>query len=159
MTVTLDPIPYESKSVLRNLMSLYLHDYSEFDGTDVNAHGMFEYKYIDHYWTEEGRAAYFIRIDGTIGGLALTRSWEADDGKPIRSIAEYFIMRKYRRKGVGVEAARILFGMYPGRWLVGQEWCNKSAQAFWLRVIDDYTGGVYARKETEKGPELIFDVP
>lgn len=159
MNIELKPIAYADKLILRNLMELYRHDYSEYDGADVNEHGRFEYRYIDNYWTEEGRAPYFVTVDDKLAGFALTREWVADDGGQIRSLAEYFVMRKYRRKGVGSEAARALFAMLPGRWQVGQEWCNKPARAFWLRVIDDCTGGKYERNETENGPELVFETP
>ena len=157
MNIELKQIEYEDKSILRQMMELYLHDYSEFDGEDVNLHGRYEYKYIDQYWAEEGRVPFFIRVDGQLAGLALTRITEDDGG--VRSLAEYFIMRKYRRKGVGATAARQLFDMFPGRWHVGQEWCNKPARQFWMRVVDDYTHGTFTRTETEKGPDLMFVTP
>ncbi len=38
----------EDKSVLRHLLELCLHDYSEFNGKDVNEHGLFDYPYLDY---------------------------------------------------------------------------------------------------------------
>ena len=51
----LEPISFEQKSVLHNPMELCQHDYSEFCGEEVNDHGLFGYRYLDHYWTEPGR--------------------------------------------------------------------------------------------------------
>ncbi|HEY8415220.1 MAG TPA: hypothetical protein VIK99_05545, partial [Thermaerobacter sp.] len=52
------PVAYEDKSVLANLMHLYKYDLSVYDDDpedrDVNAHGLFTYRYLDHYWTEPG---------------------------------------------------------------------------------------------------------
>lgn len=50
--IELQEITADQNSVLRNLMEKYLHDFSEFDGEDVDEHGLFGYRYIDFY--EEG---------------------------------------------------------------------------------------------------------
>ena len=49
MQIEITPITYEMKSVLRNLLELYEHDSSEFNGSELNEHGLYEYKYVDHY--------------------------------------------------------------------------------------------------------------
>ena len=45
----------EDKLILRGLMELCRHDYSEFNHEDVDEHGLFGYNHLDHYWTESGR--------------------------------------------------------------------------------------------------------
>ncbi len=35
--------------------------------------GLYDYMYLDHYWTEEGRHPFFIRVDGKLAGFALVR--------------------------------------------------------------------------------------
>ena len=50
------------KSVLRNLMELYWHDFSEIDGADVNEHGLYEYNRLDSYWTEADRAGVRVTL-------------------------------------------------------------------------------------------------
>ena len=50
-------VSYEQKTVLRNLMELYQYDMSKYEAeseNDVNEYGLYDYKYLDHYWTEEG---------------------------------------------------------------------------------------------------------
>ncbi|MHC4192376.1 MAG: GNAT family N-acetyltransferase, partial [Planctomycetota bacterium] len=56
-------------------------------------------------------------------------------------IAEFFIMRKYRRKGIGREVAHRVFGMFGPLWEVQQTKDNTVAQAFWGNVVSEYTGG------------------
>ena len=141
--VTLSEIPYEDKSVLRNLMELYLHDHSEFDGADVDVHGLFGYRYIDHYWTEEGRYPFLIRVAGHIAGFVLVRRLSDELEAAKHSIAEFFVMRKYRQQGVGRQAAHRVFDLFPGDWHVGQGADNQGGQAFWRQVIGEYTGGEY----------------
>ena len=117
------------KSVLRNLLELYLHDFSEMTASDVDEHGLFGYGHLDGYWTEPGRHPFLIRADGRLAGFALVRSGVPHD------MAEFFVLRKYRRGGVGLLAARALFAMFPGEWQVREITANTGATAFWRRAI------------------------
>ncbi len=110
--------PIGDKPVLRHLIELYLYDFSEFTGEDVGDHGLFGYRYLDHYWTEPDRHPFFIRVGERLAGFVLVRKCPGDDGDSESSIAEFFVMRKYRRRGVGRVAARRVFDMFPGRWEV-----------------------------------------
>ena len=128
------------RPVLANLLELYLHDFSEFDDADVGADGRYGYAYLDRYWSEPGRHAFLIQVEGRLAGFALVHTLEAGED-PLRSIAEFFVLRKYRHQGVGRTAAVRLFDDLPGRWEVNQDAANLPAQAFWRRVIGEYTGG------------------
>ena len=59
------------------------------------------------------------------------------------NIAEFFVMKKYRRKGVGKVAAMKVFDMFPGGWEISQWNNNLPAQKFWEEVVKDYTDGKY----------------
>jgi predicted acetyltransferase len=50
-------------------------------------------------------------------------------------MAEFFVMCKYRRAGVGSEAARLVFAQLPGEWQVRQEESNAAATIFWRGAI------------------------
>jgi len=60
-------------------------------------------------------------------------------------LLDFFIAHKYRRRGVGREAARQVFARHQGRWEVAELAGNRAAIAFWNRVIGDFTGGQYLR--------------
>ncbi len=49
-TVRVIEVTEADKPVVRNLLELYQHDFSEFDDRDVDAHGLYGYPYLDHYW-------------------------------------------------------------------------------------------------------------
>lgn len=149
---------FEQKSVLRQLLSLYKYDFTEFETDDINEHGLYEYKYLDHYWTEAGRYPFILRVDGQIAGLALVRGIESDEKPNAYSMAEFFVMRKYRRNGVGRRAATELFDRFPGVWSVKQVQSNLPSHAFWRDVIGKYTGGHYVeiREEGWDGPVQTF---
>jgi predicted acetyltransferase len=142
VNVALEPIAYGDKPVLRRMLELYLYDFTEFTGDDLDEHGEFGYRYLDHYWAPdpgEQRFPFFIRVEGKLAGFALVR---LTGGR--YSMAEFFVMRRYRHSGVGAEAARDVFARFPGRWKVAQILSNLPAQAFWRAVIGDVTGGRYA---------------
>lgn len=119
-----------SKPLVRRLLEFNAHDFSEFDGRDVGEDGEFGYRYLDHYWTEpEDRQALVIRCDGLVAGLALIRH-----GAP-HEVAEFFILRKFRRRGVGLAAARAVLSTWPGEWATHEVPGNDGAVAFWRRAI------------------------
>lgn len=142
MNIEIEPIRVEQKSVLVRMMELFQYDFSEFSGADLNEYGYFGYAHIDDYWNEEGRAPFFIRVDGRLAGLALVRSCgEYNDLPDPHNVAEFFVMKKYRRKGVGRAAARMIFDRFPGGWEVAWWTGNLPAQHFWRQVIHEYTDG------------------
>lgn len=156
MDVELTPIAYEHKSVLRHLMELCLHDYSEFDGADVDEHGLFGYRRIDHYWTEDGRHAFLMKVASNIAGFVLVR--DSSNTGDAHSVAEFFVLRKYRRKGVGRRAAHGVFNMFPGIWRVHQDKDNTPAQAFWRAVIGEYSHDCFREVSMDgvEGPAQEF---
>ncbi len=157
--VTLHQVENEQKSTLRNLLELYKYDFSEFDPEDVNENGLYEYMYLDHYWTEEGRYPFFFRVEGKLAGLALVRKLGTDeDNCAVYSMAEFFVMKKYRRSGVGRYAATALFDQFRGNWKVSQMEENVPAQHFWRKVIAAYTNDNFKeiREEGWDGPIHSF---
>lgn len=70
----------------------------------------------------------------------------------VNDMAEFFVMRKHRRVGVGREAARQVFAMFPGPWQVRQLQGNDAATAFWRSVVP----GDYQEAVTADGPVQRF---
>ncbi|SCW57997.1 Predicted acetyltransferase [Paenibacillus tianmuensis] len=156
MEIVVSKAAAEQKSVMRNLLELYKYDFTEFDPEDVNEHGLFEYPYLDHYWTEEGRHPFLVHVDGKLAGFALIRELGADER--VYSVAEFFVMKKYRRYGVGREMAFALFNRFPGQWEVAQMEENVPAHTFWRRIIDEYSKSNYQEmtRDDWEGPIQIF---
>ncbi len=149
MRVEIQPAALSDKLVLRNLLELCQHDYSEYDGQDPDENGLFGYRWLDHYWTEPERHPFLVRAEGRLAGFVLVRQIESGPEGPVYSIAEFFVLRKYRRKGVGRQAAWSIFDRFPGTWNVCQEAANLPAQAFWRRIIHQYTDGAYSDQDLQ----------
>jgi predicted acetyltransferase len=124
------------KPVLRRMMELYQYDFSEIEDTDLDEHGCFGYRYLDHYWAEPGRWPFLVRADGRLAGFALARA--LPEAAELLQVAEFFVMRRYRRHGVGRAAAELLFGWRPALWTVPVVARNHAALAFWERVLARY---------------------
>jgi predicted acetyltransferase len=61
----------------------------------------------------------------------------------VNTIAEFFITKRYRRRGLGESAAQQVFDRFPGKWLVTQIEKNIPAQTFWRKIISEFTNGEY----------------
>lgn len=130
----------ERGDLMRRLMELYLYDFSEYDGNDVDEAGIYGDLYLERYCQEAGRYPFWIRVEGHPAGLALVNRHVLLPGCHW-SMAEFFVMRKYRRQGVGRKAAFTLLDRFACCWEVREMPANKQAVDFWHRVITEYTGG------------------
>ncbi len=137
--IELKALLIDDAPVIRNLMQLYVYDLSEVEAFDVNDHGLFRYRYLDHYWTDENREAFIIQVDGKSAGFVLVNDHTCSPEAEL-SIAEFFTMRKYRRQGVGLWAAHQIFDKHPRCWEVRQTKKNTGAQRFWRAVLAAYNG-------------------
>lgn len=143
------------KIVIRSLMQLYLYDFSEFTGSNVNHHGFFDYPYLDHYWTEPGRYPFLIKVNDHAAGFALVRKEINEIGLAVNIMAEFFVLRKYRRKKVGKKAAFLVFDRFPGKWRVSEIVENVPAQMFWRKIISEYTNGHYDEIQAEANTVVV----
>lgn len=128
-TLTVLPAKSDDFDLLGRLLQLYLYDFSEYTGDDADDEGSFHYAWLDAYRHEPDRYAYVVRVEGHPAGFALVRQ-----GDPTE-MAEFFVLKKYRRDGVGLRAARLLFDAHPGPWSVMQLATNPEATSFWRRAI------------------------
>jgi predicted acetyltransferase len=164
MVIQVVEIPTEQKPVLERLMQLYIYEFSESEGFDVNQDGLYEYKGagVDSYWSEPDRHPFLIYVGEQIAGFVLVNCHTClKENEGARSIAEFFVMRKYRRKAVGKRVAFHLFDKFPGKWEIRQMQTNAAGQAFWRSVIDEYMGDRFSEAvlndDSWQGPIQSFD--
>lgn len=119
----------DEKAAVEQLLEFNAYEHSSFDGADVARDGRFGYSYVDTYWSEPARYPYLVMVGRQIAGLVLVRTG------PPHSIAEFLVLPKYRRSGVGTVAARTAFAQFPGEWEVRQVANNIGATEFWRRAI------------------------
>jgi predicted acetyltransferase len=162
MDVQVTAVGPEERGCVQALFQLYVYDLSELLRLDVGDDGRFALPPLDAYWTEPRHHPFLIRRDGTIAGFALVQGKSRLTGdEAVSDMAEFFVMRRYRRAGVGERAAGLLFDRFRGPWEVRQKAENHPATAFWRRTIGRYTGGRYEEEALDdarwRGPVQRFD--
>lgn len=141
--VSLDVATELDAELLSNLLELYAHDLSAvFPALTLGTDGRYGYPRLPLYWTESHRRfAFLIRCAGEVAGFAFATHEVAERADlTTMDVAEFFILRRYRRFGVGRRAATLLWNKFPGRWTVRVAASNDGALVFWDAVIAEAVG-------------------
>lgn len=149
------------KEILQRLLELYQYDLSIITDDDVDPFGLYGYSYLDHYWVEKNRYPYLFMLRESLAGFALVNkvNWlPENDGA--HSMAEFFVLKKYRRQGLGTIAAQYVINRFPGKWEIRILRENRSAIQFWRRVINNLTAGRFVERIPDphlwRGPVFSF---
>lgn len=127
--------------ILRRLMQLYFYDLFTIAGWDIGADGVYGgAQDTERFWTDGKHRSFLVTVDGKLAGFVIVGDESYFGGPDRRQVSEFFVLRAYRRRGVGARAATRIFDMFPGKWEVIQLARNADAQAFWRAVIGRYTG-------------------
>jgi GNAT superfamily N-acetyltransferase len=118
----------EAKPLVRRLLELNAYEFSAIDGRDIGADGEYGYPYLDRYCgASNDRAAFLFHVDAQLAGFALVRL-----GTP-HQVAEFLVLPKYRRNGLGTAAARQILSVGTG---------NGSRTRFPATMVPWRSGGV-----------------
>jgi predicted acetyltransferase len=142
--ITLRPAPEALRHVFDACFQDYLRELSALNGARPNRHGRFEYFHYDRYWREPARMPFFIHRDNQPAGLLMLRELsqkEAHDGEPSLQVAELYVFRSHRRRGVAWEAMRIAARMaaalrLPLTWSAYMK--NDSAVALYDKILAEF---------------------
>jgi predicted acetyltransferase len=139
--VEIIPALPEQEPILANMLELYAHDFSEFMDLKLGADGRFGYKHLPLYWKESNRYPLLIVANGHLAGFAFVRRGpETSNDADVCDMAEFFIVRGFRRLGVGMKAAHEIWKRFPGNWEVRVIARNQKARAFWGRAVNEFLG-------------------
>ncbi|MFL5802895.1 MAG: GNAT family N-acetyltransferase [Roseiflexaceae bacterium] len=145
MQIALLPAAATDQSALANLIQFYEYDLSELDGADVDEHGRFSHARIDSCRAEVDCHPFLIQADSLLTGFALIKRRSLlHTPAEGHTVTDFFVLRRFRRQGLGRAAAMALFDRFPGPWEVASCARNVPAHVFWRSVIDRYTAGRYA---------------
>jgi predicted acetyltransferase len=144
--VSLESAKPEHVGLLAQLLELYLHDLSEIFPIKVGSDGRFGYDRLPLYFEEpDRRFPFVVRANDHPAGFALvTRGSPVTQDPADLDIAEFFVMRPYRRSSVGRSAAFQLWDRMPGRWIVRVSEGNRRGLPFWRKIVAEYTNGLFS---------------
>ena len=135
----LERVTKKDQEVLYRLLQYSLFEESGTDSNEMNQDGTFSYEWFDAYFSDDSRDAYLIRKSDSnqlLGFVMVNEHLERfQDG---HSIAEFMVIPKYRRKGIGRKVAVSIFEKYPGNWEVRPAYGSEKAYLFRRNVIEGY---------------------
>ena len=158
MRLTVSRLTVEDLPLLDNLYQFYLYDYTDFMPWDVGPDGRYAHHDLDNLFDDSDQHAFLLQCGQAIGGFALISTFDPPEGEGgvTASMDEFFVMRTYRRHGIGRWFAIQMFETFPGVWRVSQLPANTGAIAFWRAVIGAYTGGVHTQEIASDGDNVIY---
>jgi predicted acetyltransferase len=129
------------RPLLEGLFQFYAYDFSEMEPSasaafEVDAAGRFaSYPHMAEYWSAADRWPLLIQMHAQAVGFALVNTVSHRGGSIERNMAEFFVVRKHRRRGVAAAALSEILRLYPGRWEIAAAERNTVAKAFWAKAI------------------------
>lgn len=139
--IELVPASFADYPTIQNMGRFYVYDISEFmDGEDwiIPANGLFECIDFKKYWETQEAYPFIIRVDNEMAGFAIVDKKGSDPGVDF-NMAQFFILRRFKGKGIGRQVACACFDRFKGVWEVMVLPENKGAYQFWKKVISIYT--------------------
>ena len=173
--LTLDPAQTaRDQIILENFFTAFFADLAPFDDNLVlNAYGLPCWKpTLDavggdgptnasecarfNWWVRGDGLPYLFRLDGTPAGFAIVMADTRHLAVGVDfELMDFYIAPKFRRQGIGRQAALKIFDRHRGRWQVFELARNMVALSFWHGLIHDYTNGNFENRAG--GTEQRFD--
>ncbi|MGF1903433.1 GNAT family N-acetyltransferase [Aliivibrio sifiae] len=143
MEVSLRQIGSDSRHILENLFHYYIYDMSEFMGWNPDESGSYSFKSatLDPYWKDINSVPYFLYADNELAGFALIRKYP--DDLEVFDIEQFFVLRKFKGKGIGKNALMAILANHPGKWQIRILKENEAALKFWLSATRNVVGNCY----------------
>lgn len=128
--------------IIQNMGRFYVYDMSEYCGFgpdwEIPKNGLYECMDFKHYWSNEKAFPFLIHYSNELVGFVII------DKKGSESIidfnmAQFFILRKFKNKGIGKYVATLCFEKCLGIWEIMVMPENHGAYRFWQSIIKSYT--------------------
>lgn len=136
-------------SALQQMLELYQYELSDIWLQDTDAEAKYGYN-LERHRRDERFHAHVALEDSQYVGFALVAP-AIVTRKEGSWMEQFFVLKRYRRSGVGRALALHVLCDHPGPWEVGQVPANIAAQAFWRQVIAAATGGVFVEVQVTQG--------
>lgn len=157
MQIKLSNIEDKDRAGLNRMLLTYFKEIDDSKIVQINGREEIDYPFLELYWKEENRIAVNLLYQEKIIGFALINDWIVSKAfKANKSIAEFYIIPEWRRKGMGKKAAYELFDTYKGKWEIRQSSTNSTAIKFWREIIKAYTNDHFIEIKNRKDNNIEF---
>ena len=137
MHIELLPTSIDQLSLIANLYQYYAYESSDWEQEDVEADGRFyiHQPHLERYWSEPDWSAQLILADGFIAGFLLIERSELP-GVDALEFADLFILKKYRRQGIGRALVEQVILASQHSWIVSLYPQDPLAVPFWQAMFE-----------------------
>lgn len=135
-TVALRAIAPGEEEALARVFQLYCYDNAGWSGEALLADGRYDVcdAGLASYVHAAGHTAHWIEVDGELAGFYITEPAIAGQ-LPVQEFSDFFILKKYRRRGVALEVVRRVLLGSAQTWLVATFRADAAACAFWRQAF------------------------
>ncbi len=143
------------RELLWNLIQKYMYEMTSIYNDPMDENGNYSYEYLDEYFTDPKRTAYFIFNDGVLIGFALLCPYSCLDLKVDHTMAEFTIFPAFRRNHFAVAAAKMILEKHKGKWEIKYNERNSGAKRLWNALTEPYKPQVFKLDDEET--VLVFN--
>lgn len=136
--IKLIPAAFTDYPVIQNMGRFYVYDMSEHMGWSIPDDGLYECIDFKKYWKTDDAYPFLIRYCNELVGFVIVDKKGSDKTIDF-NMAQFFILRKFKKKGIGEYVARLCFNQFKGIWEVMVIPGNEAAYRFWRSIITKYT--------------------
>lgn len=135
------PAGIKDYPTIQNMGRFYVYDMSEYmgheDGWEMPEDGLYECIDFKKYWERDDAFPFLIRYKNELAGFAIV---DKKGSEPLIdfNMAQFFILRKFKNKGLGRYIAHQLFDQFKGIWEVMVLPNNTGAYQFWQKTVHSY---------------------
>lgn len=156
MSLQLQPATADQLALIRNLYQFYAYESSDWEQEDVEVDGCFYVcqDYLELYWQRPDWSAQLILLDGFIAGFLLIERSEIP-GVDALEFADLFILKKYRRLGIGRALVEQVIIASEQSWLVSFYQQDPLAVPFWQSLLSQLPWRSVQSLANAEEPELL----
>ncbi|STX50451.1 GNAT family acetyltransferase [Legionella busanensis] len=140
--IKLIPATLTDHPTIQNLARFYVYDMSEYlgheEGWEIPEDGLYECIDFEKYWKDESSFPFIIRYANELIGFAIVDKKGSEPSIDF-NMAQFFVARKFKHKGIGRYIAEQCFKKFPGVWEVMIIPRNEGAYRFWRSTIKNYS--------------------
>jgi predicted acetyltransferase len=127
------------RRLIENLIEFYIYEFMRLEppcSTRLDDWDCYPaFSDLDRYWRIEGFRPLLICVKERLAGFALINTHSRRGEKVEFNMAEFFIAREHRGRGIATDAVRLVMAQYAGRWEIAAAEHNLAAKIFWPRTL------------------------
>lgn len=135
--IELIPATLVDYPTIQNMGRFYVYDMSEYMGWDIPDDGLYECIDFRKYWEINDAYPFLIRYRHELVGFVIVDKKGSEETIDF-NMAQFFILRKFKNKGIGEYVAHRCFDQFKGTWEVMVIPGNEGAYRFWRKIITKY---------------------